>query len=151
MRFDSLKTKYLPEIARIERESFSAPWTEAMYAPDVEDENAVYAVGVDESGAVVCYGGFHKVLDEAHITNIAVRACDRGKGYGSALMAKLIELARQSNIARMTLEVRDGNECAVGLYKSFGFSVEGIRKRYYENRFDALVMWLTIGEESNIF
>ncbi len=146
MRFDCLKAEYLPEIAQIERESFATPWTEAMYAPDVEDENAIYAVGIDDGGEVICYGGFHKVLDEAHITNIAVRERDRGRGYGAALMSKLIELAKQSNIARMTLEVRDGNERAVGLYKSFGFSVEGIRKRYYENRFDALVMWLTIEE-----
>ena len=62
-------------------------------------------------------------------------------------MLKLLELARREGIKRITLEVKDTNERAVKLYKSLGFTVEGIRKRYYANRYDALVMWLTIGED----
>lgn len=149
MRFEPLKIEHLSGMADIEKEAFATPWTVGMFMPELDDENALYAVGVGDGGDVICYGGFHKVLDEAHITNIAVRADERGKGYGRALMSKLIELAAGAGIARMTLEVKDINERAVRLYESFGFKVEGIRKRYYENRFDALVMWLTIGEETD--
>ena len=93
---------------------------------------------------VICYGGFHKVLDEAHITNIAVRADSRGRGIGTLLMSELISRARMLGVKYMTLEVRDNNENAIKLYKSFGFTVEGIRKKYYNNVHDALIMWATL-------
>ena len=147
MRFEPLKAEHLAQIAEIEREAFDTPWTAQMFEPELEDENAFYAVGVRGDNEVICYGGFHKVLDEADITNVAVRKDERGKGVGKALMAELIRLAKEAGIARMTLEVKDTNERAVKLYESYGFTVEGIRKRYYANRFDALLMWLTIGEE----
>ena len=146
MRFESLKAEHLPLMAEIEAEAFDEPWTVGMFEPELEDENAYYLVGVSDS-EVICYGGFHKVLDEGQIANIAVRADMRGRGYGKTLMLKLLELARREGIKRITLEVKDTNERAVKLYKSLGFTVEGIRKRYYANRSDALVMWLTIGED----
>lgn len=147
MRFEPLKAEHLAQLAEIEREAFDMPWTVGMFEPELDDKNAYYAVGVRGENEVICYGGFHKVLDEADITNIAVRADERGKGIGKELMRELIRLAKEAGVKRMTLEVKDTNERAVKLYKTFGFSVEGIRKRYYANRFDALVMWLTIEEE----
>lgn len=146
MRFEPLKAEYLKQLAAIEREAFDEPWNERMFLPDVDDENAFYAVGVRGEDEVICYGGFHKVLDEAHITNIAVREDERGKGIGKLLLRELIRLAKDNGIARMTLEVKDTNVRAVEMYRKFGFTVEGTRKRYYSNRFDALVMWLTIVE-----
>lgn len=130
-------------MAEIEREAFETPWTENMFIPEVEDPNAYYVVGV-RGEEVVCYGGFHKVLDEAHITNIAVKSTERGKGIGRFLMSELIARAKMAGVNRMTLEVRDGNVPAIRLYESFGFKVEGVRKKYYDNKFDALIMWLTI-------
>ncbi len=130
-------------MAQIEQEAFDQPWSERMFIPEVEDENAYYLVGVRDD-EVICYGGFHKVLDEAHITNIAVRADSRGRGIGTLLMSELISRARLLGVKYMTLEVRDNNENAIKLYKSFGFTVEGIRKRYYNNVRDALIMWATL-------
>ena len=143
MKFESLKYEHLKQMAEIEREAFDQPWNERMFIPEVEDENAYYLVGV-RGDEVICYGGFHKVLDEAHITNIAVRADSRGRGIGTLLMSELISRARMLGVKFMTLEVRDNNENAIKLYKSFGFTVEGIRKKYYNNVHDALIMWATL-------
>ena len=143
MRFEPLRYEHLRQMAQIEQEAFDQPWSERMFIPEVEDENAYYLVGV-RGDEVICYGGFHKVLDEAHITSIAVRADSRGRGIGTLLMSELISRARMLGVKYMTLEVRDNNENAIKLYKSFGFTVEGIRKRYYNNVHDALIMWATL-------
>lgn len=143
MKFEPLRYEHLRQMAQIEQEAFDQPWSERMFIPEVEDENAYYLVGV-RGDEVICYGGFHKVLDEAHITNIAVRADSRGRGIGTLLMSELISRARMLGVKYMTLEVRNNNENAIKLYKSFGFTVEGIRKRYYNNVHDALIMWATL-------
>lgn len=148
MKFDTLKSEYLSQIAEIEKEAFDEPWSVNMFLPELSDENAFYVVGI-ENGEVICYGGFHRVLDEGQIANIAVRADKRGVGIGKSLMIKLLEEAKAAGVERITLEVKDTNERAIRLYKSLGFTVEGLRKRYYANRYDALVMWLTIGEDGN--
>lgn len=108
MKFDPLRYEHLKQMAQIEQEAFDQPWSERMFIPEVEDENAYYLVGV-RGDEVVCYGGFHKVLDEAHITNIAVKAGNRGKGIGTLLMSELISRARLLGIKAMTLEVKDIN------------------------------------------
>ena len=68
----------------------------------------------------MCYGGFHTVLDEAHITNIAVKSSDRGRGIGRFLLATLIAKAREKGARYITLEVKTTNDAAIALYKSFG-------------------------------
>ncbi len=143
MKFEPLKFEHLRQMAQIEREAFDMPWTEAMFIPEVEDENAHYVVGV-RGDEVICYGGYHKVLDEAHITNIAVKAGERGKGIGKLLMSELIARAKNAGVKYITLEVRDDNEAAIKLYLSFGFTVEGVRKKYYSNKYDALIMWMSV-------
>ena len=86
------------------------------------------------------------MLDEAHITNIAVKSSDRGRGIGRFLLATLIAKAREKGARYITLEVKTTNDAAIALYKSFGFEVAGVRKRYYNNLFDAYVMWLDTEE-----
>lgn len=146
MRFEPLRYEHLSQMAQIEREAFDQPWSVNMFIPEVEDENAHYIVGT-RGEEVVCYGGFHKVLDEAHITNIAVKDTQRGRGIGRFLLGQLIDLAKRLDINYMTLEVKDSNIPAIKLYESYGFKVEGVRKRYYNNLHDALIMWLALGEE----
>lgn len=143
MKFESLRYEHLRQMAQIEREAFDQPWTENMFIPEVEDENAYYIVGV-RGDEVICYGGFHKVLDEAHITNIAVKSTDRGRGIGKLLMSELLARAKLVGVKYVTLEVRQNNYVAIKMYEEFGFRIEGIRKRYYNNMYDALIMWLTL-------
>lgn len=144
MKFEGLEHQYIAQIALIEASSFELPWTEGMLEAEAKDANSFYKVGL-EGDEVVCYGGFRKVLDEAHINNIAVKEEYRRQGIGKRLMAELVRLAKDNGVRYMTLEVRDSNEAAINLYKGFGFEVKGVRKRYYDNRFDALIMWLDLG------
>lgn len=143
MRFEPLRFEHLRQMAEIEKEAFDMPWTENMFIPELNCADATYLVGT-RGDEVVCYGGFHTVLDEAHITNIAVKSTQRGRGIGKFLMSALLAKAREKGVKSITLEVRDNNVPAIRLYESFGFRTEGVRKRYYNNKYDALIMWLDL-------
>ena len=147
MRFEPLRYEHLRQMAEIEKEAFDMPWTENMFIPEVNSENATYVVGT-RGEEVICYGGFHTVLDEAHITNIAVKSTSRGKGIGRFLFATLLAKAKEAGAKLVTLEVKTTNTAAISLYESFGFKVAGVRKTYYNNLYDAYVMWLDLEERA---
>lgn len=97
--------------------------------------------GVARPGRVVGYAGMWLVIDEAHITTIAVREGERGKGYGELLLESLVEAAAEMGADRVTLEVRVSNDVAQSLYTKYGFKREGVRPRYYsDNNEDAYIM-----------
>ena len=73
MKLEPLRFEHLQQMAKIESEAFDMPWTVNMFIPELSAPEATYLVGTRES-EVLCYGGFHSVLDEAHITNIAVKS-----------------------------------------------------------------------------
>ena len=88
--FDHLKAEYIPEICMIEREAFLSPWSEKSFEGELENTAAYYVIALQE-GHVAGYGGFWRILDEGHITNIAVRADCRRRGVGRALLARMIK------------------------------------------------------------
>ena len=91
---------------------------------------------------VVGFGGMWVLYDEAHVTTIGVRPDHRGKGLGEVLLVELFERAWERNAEWLTLEVRVSNESAQSLYHKYGFSRQGIRRRYYsDNGEDAYIMW----------
>jgi ribosomal-protein-alanine N-acetyltransferase len=101
------------------------------------------------NGQVAGYCGFWLILDEAHITNIAVHPEFRGKGYGKRLLQYVMERARRLGALKMTLEVRVSNHVAQSLYEKMGFVRSGVRKGYYtDNKEDALIMWVTLNEQT---
>ena len=130
-------------IHEIETLCFAMPWSEESILHDVkENPVARWLVMDDGEGRVIAYAGMWFVLDEAHVCNIAVHPDFRRLGYGRAVMAALIELARENSMGLMELEVRRSNLAAQSLYHSFGFIDVGWRKRYYEdNKEDALLMF----------
>ena len=134
----------IPEIVEIENKTFSVPWTEESFVKELSNNCAHYIVlKLDER--LIGYGGFWKILDEAHITNVAIKKEYQGVGYGKKLIRKLIDEARMLKIQRMTLEVRESNIRAIKAYKQFGFIIEGKRRRYYTNPIeDAMLMWLSL-------
>ncbi|HXT37923.1 MAG TPA: ribosomal protein S18-alanine N-acetyltransferase [Chloroflexota bacterium] len=88
------------------------------------------------------YAGLWLVIDEAHVTTIAVRPEYRGKGLGELLLVALTEIALDINARWLTLEVRVSNTTAQALYRKYGFKPAGVRPKYYsDNREDALIMW----------
>ena len=126
----------------IEQATFAMPWSrQSFYEEMTRNACARYLVAVLETGEIVGFAGVWVVIDEGHITNIAVRADHRGQGIGSALTAALIQYAANLGVVYMTLEVRRSNEVAQHVYLSHGFIQVGVRKKYYEdNGEDALFM-----------
>lgn len=133
----------LDQIMVVEHESFTVPWSkEAFYNELTKNKYALYTVAVI-GDRVVGYCGMWLVLDEAHITNIALLPQYRGMKLGETLMRHVIETAKEHGAKSMTLEVRVSNTIAQSLYRKFGFQAGGLRKGYYsDNHEDALVMWV---------
>lgn len=134
----------LDEIMLIEMESFSLPWTRKSYENELSNQYATYMVA-DYEGEVAAYGGIWVVLEEAHITNVAVAGKHRGQGIGSTLLHALVNTARRKKASRVFLEVRASNGPALKLYSNQGFAPTGVRKQYYDdNNEDAIVMMKTL-------
>ncbi|WP_291547581.1 ribosomal protein S18-alanine N-acetyltransferase [Clostridium sp. HMP27] len=103
--------------------------------------HARYVVAV-ENDIVVGFAGLWIIVDEGHVTNIAVHPDFRRKGIGTLLMDKLMFISKNENLIGLTLEVRKSNLSAQNLYKQFGFIEEGVRRNYYsDNGEDAIIMW----------
>ncbi len=91
---------------------------------------------------VVGYAGLWLMVDEAHVTSIAVSPLFRGFGVGELLLLALVDVSREIGAQYMTLEVRVSNTLAQRLYRKYGFKETGVRRRYYsDNNEDALIMW----------
>jgi len=131
----------LDAVMVIEEASFPAPWRRETFAQELSSSRRAWLVA-EWDGRVIGYGGIQVVEDEAHVMNLAVRADARSAGIGAALLAALVDAARDLGAKRVTLEVREGNEAAVRLYRGAGFTEEGRRRGYYsESGEDALIMW----------
>lgn len=127
----------------VEVETFSTPWSRAAFEAEMTDNELAYYLVLEKEGKTIGYAGMWLIVDEAHVTNVAISTAFRGQGLGELLMQSLIELARQRGARSMTLEVRATNGVAQSLYTKLGFSKKGIRRQYYsDNKEDALIMWL---------
>lgn len=129
------------EVAELEKQIFSLPWSEAGFLSSLKQPDTLYLV-VCEDEKVVGYCGLLQSFDEADITNVAVSEACRGKGIGYQMLTELMRRGRERGIARFTLEVRVSNASAIHLYEKLGFASVGIRKNFYERpREDAMIMW----------
>ena len=129
-------------VMAVEHDSFLTPWSRSAFEEELaQNRLARYIVAV-ENGEIVGYAGTWLVINEAHVTNVAVSGQRRREGIGRLLMQKLMELARDNDMESMTLEVRVSNAAARHLYEQLGFVEAGIRKNYYsETEEDALILW----------
>lgn len=137
-----MEMRDIDAIAQMEQQIFTLPWSRDAFRREIE-ENIVARYLVLEDGAkILAYGGIWLVIDEAHVTNIAVHPDARGKGYGERITRALMKLAADTCMGMITLEVRRSNAAAQALYHKVGFLDVGYRKRYYEdNKEDALIMY----------
>jgi len=138
-----MNVKHIKQVHDIETTCFSIPWSEAAFRDELaKGERAVYAVALDEkTDTPIGYGGMWHIINEGHITNIAVMPEFRRAGVGQQLLDYLLDAAKSLEMIGLTLEVRMGNEPAQKLYTKNGFKPEGIRKNYYESGEDAVIMW----------
>jgi [ribosomal protein S18]-alanine N-acetyltransferase len=143
----------LDAVIYLERQCFEDPWTRHMYLSDLtQNDMATYRVlrppprmgnsvtGTVEFPAILGYGGFWLMVDEAHIATIASHPQWRGCGLGQWLLLALLEEAIARGASRSTLEVRVGNVAARALYAKVGYQVAGARRHYYRNGEDGLIM-----------
>ena len=141
IKYQQAETEHIKGILEIEQLSFSTPWSEKSFQAEFADDLAYYAVALHEE-FVVGYSGFWHIVDEAHITNVAVHPDFRRQGIGCHLVDALLRETVKRGIRDITLEVREDNEPAINLYHQFGFEEKGIRKNYYiKERKNALIMW----------
>lgn len=132
----------LDAVMRIEAASFSTPWSRNQFQSELMENNFAAYLVLDFHGRIVSYGGMWIILDEAHITNVAVHPDFRGYHLGERMMQGLMEKAKSFGAGRMTLEVRRSNQVAQHLYQKLGFIQLGVRRGYYsEPHEDAFIMW----------
>ncbi|MFS0691045.1 ribosomal protein S18-alanine N-acetyltransferase [Sporosarcina sp. 179-K 8C2 HS] len=143
IEYRKMTTEDIPEVVEIEQESFATPWTQEIFEHEMTGNDYAHYIVAVADDEVIGHCGMWVVLDECHITNVAVRKHMRGYGIGEALMRKAIELCKANDVRLMTLEVRVSNHTAQNLYRKLGFQDGGIRKNYYtDDHEDALVMWV---------
>lgn len=129
-------------VAAVEAECFSEPWSRKQIEEAMERPEYLYAVA-EKEGSVVGYCAILQVAGEGQITNVAVTRECRGLHIGRELVKRAISFSRKKGNQEFTLEVRKGNEAAIALYHSLGFTEDGIRKDFYRKPVeDALLMRL---------
>ncbi len=128
-------------MAELDRICFTLPWSRQAFLHELSNEAAFYIVTAT-AGKIIGYAGMWSIIDEGHITNLAVHPEHRKMGLGEMMLSEMIRISREDGILKHTLEVRASNEPAIGLYKKMGFKISGIRKEYYsDNMEDALILW----------
>lgn len=126
-------------VGAIEENCFEDAWTEVMLFQQIRQKGSVYLVA-EADDCVVGYIGGRVVLDEAELYRVAVLPEFRGLGYGEKLVQKFVDSCCDLGAKKIFLEVRDDNEIALQTYLSVGFQKIGIRKNYYGNGMDAIIM-----------
>ena len=130
MEIVRLNKSHVDEVAALERECFSFPWSENSIRSELTNELSLWLVAVEEN-RVLGYVGSQTVLGESDMLNLAVRSDCRRRGIGKALVEALCAALQAENAVCLTLEVRASNEAAKALYAALGFIPVGRRPRYY--------------------
>jgi ribosomal-protein-alanine N-acetyltransferase len=130
------------EVLKIEALSFQSAWPSNAFQNELRDNKlAHYFVGRLD-GKIVAYGGIWVILEDSHVTTIAVHPDYRGQRLGEEMLVFLLDEAIKREASWITLEVRETNDVAQKLYRKYGFTIVSTRRGYYsDNNESALVMW----------
>ena len=140
LKICEMTEKEVQEIAAIEAENFSKPWSKKGFLDAVRDEHALYLTAWEEE-TPVGYAGMWIALDEGEITNVSVKKDRQGRKIGTVLLIALEEAGQKRGVDSFFLEVRKSNEKAIALYEKTGFVRMGIRNNFYEDpKDDGFVM-----------
>ena len=150
MKTDVLEIKILPmqksdvdNVIKIEESSYGDHhWSKDSFYGELSNDLAHYYCAFDMNENLIGYAGSWRILEEAHITTIAVPPEHRKRKIGEALLTRIVDDCHKNEIKYITLEVRVSNVPAINLYEKYGFKSLGTRKGYYQNNNeDALIMW----------
>ncbi len=139
-----LRLSDLDEIMEIEPEAYGTHhWSRQSFITELTNVGASYfGAECSETGQLLGYTGYWLIADEAHVTTLAVHPQFRRKSIAERLLINSIVEARKDGAHWVTLEVRESNDPARGLYSKYGFRRLGVRRKYYQdNKEDALVLW----------
>lgn len=135
----------LDQVMVLENKCFSVPWQAEAFQNEIQKNMLAHYTVLEEDGQIIGYGGVWYIMDEGHITNIAIHPDFRKRGLGKRLVGEMMLQAAKKQIRQMTLEVRVSNIAAISLYESMGFESAGVRPNYYsDNHEDALIMWVSL-------
>ena len=144
LKLQPLTTEHLSELLELDQACFGGLWSLAAYERELESPNSQMlglCSPIPDSG-LLAMGCFWSILEEAHITILAVHPQYHRQGLGQALLYYLLKTASDRGLERATLEVRASNASAISLYEKFGFKTAGRRRHYYkDNDEDALILW----------
>ncbi|MBE9030876.1 ribosomal protein S18-alanine N-acetyltransferase [filamentous cyanobacterium LEGE 11480] len=143
LSLEHLTTDFLPEIVALDRACFGKLWSTEQYQREFDSPNSdILTLLRVDSREILAYGCVWEIVDEAHITIVAVHPAQRQQGFGKLMLWGLLQAAIIRQLARATLEVRATNTTAIQLYEQFGFETAGRRKKYYaDTGEDALILW----------
>ena len=133
----------IEDVVEIEKEAYGKHhWSKSSFYDEMSNNLAHYYCAKTPDGELVGYAGTWHILDEGHITTIAVKNKFLRRHIGEAIVLSILEDWYKGGIKYLTLEVRVSNTPAINLYKKYGFTSLGTRKGYYQdNNEDALIMW----------
>lgn len=153
VRIVEMAGRHIPAVRAIDERAYPNPWSAATWRRELTDDTRHHVVAIDESSrpaTVVGHAGLLFVLDEVHVTTVAVHPDAEGRGIATRMLLVLLAEARARGAAAATLEVRASHRRTQRLYGRFGFHPVGVRRGYYSAPSDdAIVMWLDeLGSEA---
>lgn len=137
-------SKDIPALVDLDQRSLGGLWSAPTYGREIDSPNSCLRVLTTPASAhhrIIALGCYWVILEEAHLTLLAVDPAYQQRGLGQWLLMRLLMDARERGLDRATLEVRCSNQVAILLYQGLGFQVLGQRQRYYADGEDALILW----------
>jgi len=137
-----MQLQHVDAVLNIEEVSFPTPWSRYAFTCELLDNDFARYFCMLQAGEVIGYMGLWAILDEGHITNVAIHPDYRNRRLGELLMREVSLRCKAMGVLRLTLEVRVSNLAAQSLYKRLGFVSAGLRRGYYtDTNEDAMIMW----------
>lgn len=143
IRYERMNKSHIGGMVKVEEECFGSGFAEKTFLRECDNKIARYVVALKDD-TVVGYGGIWNICGEADIIDIGVLSDCRNKGIGGGILSRLIEICKNEECKKITLEVRKTNAAAQRLYQKYGFLFAGERKNYYGNQEDAYLMCLDL-------
>lgn len=146
IEYVEMSREHMDGLIEIEEQCFNSGFAKQTFEKELENKISMYVTAV-ENKKVLGYAGLWNICGEADIMHVGVHKGFRRMGLAYGMLNRLIELCKENEIFAINLEVRKSNLAAQGLYKKLGFEEVGLRKKYYDNTEDAVLMKLDLEKD----